>query len=94
MHIDVFGDVCRECGSRTLRGFRRFWSVMNFFVVRTSHIGSTSEEKLSSEALSDIRRFLVLESTSFFCASVLMCLSSALEALSVYSALGLFLCKK
>lgn len=86
-HIDIVGEVCRECGIRTLRGFRRFWSVMNFFVVRTSHIDSTSKRE-SSEALSDIRRFLVFEDSSFFCATVLMCLRSALEALSVYSALG------
>ena len=89
-HIDVFEEVCRECGSRTLRGFRRFWSVMNFFVVRTSHIGSTSEGKTSSEEFSGARRFLVPETVSFFCTSVLICLRSALEALSVCSALGFF----
>lgn len=63
---------------------------MNCFVVRTSHIGSRSEERTSSEELSDIRRFLVLETLSFLCASVLICLRSALEALIVYSALGFF----
>ena len=66
---------------------------MNFLVVRTSHTGSTSEEKTSWGELSDKRRFLVLETVSLFCASVLMCLRSALDALSVYSTLVLFLYK-
>ena len=83
IHIDVSGDGCRECGSRTLRGFRRFWSVMNFFVVRTSHIGSTSDKSRLSDGPSDIRRFLVLEAVSLFRASVTICFRSALEALSV-----------
>ena len=92
-HIDVFREACRECGSRTLRGFRRFWSVMNFLEVRTSHIGSTSEDRTSSKESSDVRRFLVLETLSFFCTSVLICLRSALDALSVYSVLDFFYAK-
>lgn len=81
IHIDRSGDVCRECGSGTLRGFRRFWSTMNFFVVRTSHIGSTSDE--SRLGSSDMRRFLVFEAVSLFWASVVIWFRRALEALSV-----------
>ena len=86
-HIDISEDSCKECGSKTLRGLRCFWSVMNLFVVRMSHIGSTSIEAGSSDEISDARRFLVLEPLSFLCASALICLRSALEALSVCSAL-------
>lgn len=63
---------------------RRFWSTICFLVVRISHMGSTSEGGVSegSEVLV-LRRFLAVEVASLRCASDLMCLRSALEALRV-----------
>ena len=61
----MFGEVLRECGRRTLRGLSCCFSVMNFFAERTSHIGSTSEGKLSGEVGSVVRRFFVEEEASF-----------------------------
>ena len=84
IHIVVSGELCREYGSKTLRGFKRLWSVMNFFVVRTSHIGSTSDGRRPSEGPSNLRRFLVLETVSCFWVSIVICFRSALVALSVW----------
>ena len=64
-HIDVFGDVFRECGRSTLRGLSCCLSVMNFFAERTSHIGSASEGELSGELGSVARRFLLEDEASF-----------------------------
>ncbi len=83
-HMDVFGEVLRECGRVTLRGFRRRWSVMNFFVARMSHIDSASERLVSEEVVSAARRFFVVDSISLCWLLALMCLRSALEALIVY----------
>ena len=63
--IEVFGEGLRECGRRTLRGLSCCFSVMNFFAERTSHIGSTSEGKLSEEVESVVKRFFVEEEASF-----------------------------
>ena len=79
--IDVFVEVFREWGSWILRGLRLCLSVMNFFEVRMSHTGSAWAGPISGDTGSATRRFLVIEEASFFCASVLICLRSALEAL-------------
>jgi hypothetical protein len=83
-HIDVVGEVFRECGRATLRGLSCCLSVINFFAARTSHIGSESEVESSGEVESVTRRFFVVEETSFRSEEVLMCFRSALDARSVY----------
>ena len=84
-HMEVFGEVFRECGRAILRGFSRRWSVMNFLVVTESHIGSASDRLVSEEVGSVARRFLVVKSASFRWLVALMCFKSAPAALAVYS---------
>ncbi len=85
--IDVFGEILNEWGRAILRGLSCWWSVMNFFVVRTSHSGSASASGAPEpgEVGSVARRFLVGAKTSFCRAWLLMCFKSALDALSVCS---------
>ena len=88
-HIVTAGEVLSECGRGILPGLRRFWSTMCFLVVRISHSGSMSDDGVSvGSRVSVLRRFLVVEAASLRCASDLMCLRSALDALRIWEAVN------
>ncbi len=67
-----------------MRGLRLCLSVTNFLVVRTSHTGSSVQGLTSGDVESTARRFLVAEKRSFFWASLIIYLRSALDALRVF----------
>ena len=72
--IDDEAALLSECGRRILPGFRRFWSTICFFVLKTSHIGTIVEaSSLSELSLSTARRFFADEASSFLAISDLMC---------------------
>jgi hypothetical protein len=76
-----FEEVLRGCGREILEGFRRFWSVMCFLVVRVSQMGLELSGELSSSSSSAPARrlFLPLETAASSVVD-LMCDRRALEA--------------
>lgn len=82
-HVVVVGDVFNGCGRGIFPGLRRRWSAMFLFVVRTSQMGSASEESFSSELSSVRMRLLVAEAASLRSVSDLIRLRRAVEAFSV-----------
>lgn len=60
IQMDEFGLVFREFGRETLPGFRRVCEVIWCFVVRISHIGSTSAGE-GDEEFEAFRRSFFLE---------------------------------
>ena len=76
----------RNLSTDTLLGFSRFLSMMCRLVVSVSHTGDASPLRTSSSASSSLlaaSRFLLPDLVCFCLVSDLMCLSSAVDALSV-----------
>jgi hypothetical protein len=82
--IVVVGEELRGFGTGILKGLRRFWSLICFFVVRLSQIGGEVESSSSESGLSAMRDFFP-DVFVLSCSVDLMCFRRAFEAFSVYS---------